>query len=252
MILRRFMKHVTDQNWFAVGLDVIVVIVGIFLGLQVQEWNEQRGERLKEKVFIDRLHLEVMNGLGYRDKNIRSVIFGEQLQEIQKHLIDIMDVWSGIKEKDLLNKEHCTAIMASHIYVDPTITLPTMTELISSGQISLLRNENFKRAFSEYSLASETQMTLVDHFNSVSLVLHRKYPDLIALDPKMGASVVLDLDNVAHQCDFEKMERNVAFKNDLIDNATKLTNFVFTYQELFGRLEAIHEILDDELGITHD
>jgi len=22
MILRRFMKHVTDQNWFAVGLDV--------------------------------------------------------------------------------------------------------------------------------------------------------------------------------------------------------------------------------------
>ena len=26
MILRRFMKHVTAQNWFAVGLDVIVVI----------------------------------------------------------------------------------------------------------------------------------------------------------------------------------------------------------------------------------
>ena len=42
MILRRFMKHVTDQNWLAVGLDVLVVIVGIFLGLQVQEWNEDR------------------------------------------------------------------------------------------------------------------------------------------------------------------------------------------------------------------
>ena len=40
MILRRFTKHVTDQNWFAVGLDVIVVVVGIFLGMQVTEWNE--------------------------------------------------------------------------------------------------------------------------------------------------------------------------------------------------------------------
>ena len=30
MLLRRFSKHVSDQNWFAVGLDVIVVVVGIF------------------------------------------------------------------------------------------------------------------------------------------------------------------------------------------------------------------------------
>ena len=40
MILRRFMQHVKEQNWFAVGLDVIVVIVGIFLGMQVQQWYE--------------------------------------------------------------------------------------------------------------------------------------------------------------------------------------------------------------------
>lgn len=25
MILRRFMKHFSDQNWFAVGLDVLVI-----------------------------------------------------------------------------------------------------------------------------------------------------------------------------------------------------------------------------------
>jgi hypothetical protein len=34
------MKHVTDQNWFGVALDVLVVITGIFLGMQVTEWNE--------------------------------------------------------------------------------------------------------------------------------------------------------------------------------------------------------------------
>lgn len=31
MILRRFMKHVTEQNWFAVGLDGLVVLAIIFL-----------------------------------------------------------------------------------------------------------------------------------------------------------------------------------------------------------------------------
>ena len=45
MLLRRFMQHFKDQNWFAVGLDIIVVIVGIFLGMQVQQWYEERTEK---------------------------------------------------------------------------------------------------------------------------------------------------------------------------------------------------------------
>ncbi|MBT5186020.1 MAG: hypothetical protein HOK50_08350 [Kordiimonadaceae bacterium] len=56
MILRRFMKHVTDQNWFAVVLDAIVVIVGIFLGLQGQAWYEDQTDRDLENEFLQRLH----------------------------------------------------------------------------------------------------------------------------------------------------------------------------------------------------
>ncbi len=55
MLLRRFMKHVSDQNWFAVGLDVIVVIVGIFLGLQVQASYEERKEQVVAAAFVDQL-----------------------------------------------------------------------------------------------------------------------------------------------------------------------------------------------------
>jgi hypothetical protein len=42
MILRRFTKHLKDQNWFVVELDVLAVITGIYLGLQVSDWNEER------------------------------------------------------------------------------------------------------------------------------------------------------------------------------------------------------------------
>jgi hypothetical protein len=31
------MTHVKTQDWFAVTLDILVVVVGIFLGLQVNE-----------------------------------------------------------------------------------------------------------------------------------------------------------------------------------------------------------------------
>lgn len=42
MILRRFTLHIKEQNWFAVGLDIVVVMAGIFLGLQVTNLNEAR------------------------------------------------------------------------------------------------------------------------------------------------------------------------------------------------------------------
>ena len=51
MFLRRIIEHVTTQNWTAIVLDFIIVVAGVFVGLQAQEWsverqNQQRLERI--------------------------------------------------------------------------------------------------------------------------------------------------------------------------------------------------------------
>lgn len=45
MILRSLNKHVKDQNWFAVGLDFLIVVFGVFIGLQVGNWNDAVRDR---------------------------------------------------------------------------------------------------------------------------------------------------------------------------------------------------------------
>ena len=45
MILRRVIEHVTGQNWFAVALDFVIVVVGVVIGLQVSNWNASRADR---------------------------------------------------------------------------------------------------------------------------------------------------------------------------------------------------------------
>ena len=42
MILRRLGNALREQNWFTVVLEVLIVVVGIFFGLQVDDWNERR------------------------------------------------------------------------------------------------------------------------------------------------------------------------------------------------------------------
>jgi hypothetical protein len=44
MILRKLSDAIRQQNWFTVILEISIVVVGIFIGLQVDEWNQNRLE----------------------------------------------------------------------------------------------------------------------------------------------------------------------------------------------------------------
>lgn len=59
MLLRRLTRHVKDQNWFAVGLDFVIVVVGVFIGIQVANWNEARTEFQKETDALVELRSEL-------------------------------------------------------------------------------------------------------------------------------------------------------------------------------------------------
>ena len=52
MILRRVIEHVKAQNWFAVGIDFVIVVMGVFIGMQVQGWSKQRDDRHREAQII--------------------------------------------------------------------------------------------------------------------------------------------------------------------------------------------------------
>ncbi len=39
MRLRRIGENFRDQNWFAVAIDFVILVVGVFVGLQVSNWN---------------------------------------------------------------------------------------------------------------------------------------------------------------------------------------------------------------------
>jgi len=50
MILRRVIEHVHTQNWFAVAVDFAIVVMGVFIGIQISNWNAARADaRLGEE-----------------------------------------------------------------------------------------------------------------------------------------------------------------------------------------------------------
>lgn len=45
MLLRRVTQHIREQNWFAVVIDFAIVVIGVFIGIQVANWNDARADR---------------------------------------------------------------------------------------------------------------------------------------------------------------------------------------------------------------
>lgn len=69
MRLRRVIEHVRDQNWFAVSLDFVIVVVGVFIGIQVSNWNEARNAKEHER----RLLVELGSEIEQNSKRTRAV-----------------------------------------------------------------------------------------------------------------------------------------------------------------------------------
>ena len=55
MILRRVIEHVEKQEWTAIWIDLVIVVVGVFIGIQVSNWNEGRATNRRAAVFTEQL-----------------------------------------------------------------------------------------------------------------------------------------------------------------------------------------------------
>jgi len=59
MILRRVINHFRKQEWTAIAIDFLIVVIGVFVGMQVNNWNAARADRLAERAFIEVLRDQI-------------------------------------------------------------------------------------------------------------------------------------------------------------------------------------------------
>lgn len=251
MILRRIADALKRQDWAQVTIELLIVIVGIFLGLQVQGWYEDRGDREQEQVYLQRLHSDILGLAGYQEALAQRRFIDRLRETFRTNLGEVIDFLGGHNPDITLENRHCVAIIFSHtINNSPNNSIATLNELISSGQISLIQNEQIKIALSEYVTATQFMENQLEHLNSVALVLARKYPHIIAWNISSGAENFREQRD--HSCNFDKMIGNTAFINDLADNFAKQETLGISLGLLSEKIDNIHEVLDKELALTHE
>jgi hypothetical protein len=71
MIQRRLGERLKQHDWVAVTIELILVVVGVFLGIQVANWNEQRKEQSLESAYQSRIAQDVRSDIDELNEIIR-------------------------------------------------------------------------------------------------------------------------------------------------------------------------------------
>ena len=59
MMFRRFLQRLVQQQWGAIATELVIVIIGVFIGMQVSNWNEDRATARRADVFTERLRSDL-------------------------------------------------------------------------------------------------------------------------------------------------------------------------------------------------
>lgn len=148
MVIRRIREHVGAHNWFAVAIDLAIVIIGVFLGTQVNNWNESRLEAAKAGSYRARL----LDELDFNARQFRAQV--AYYGEVRDHGLAALAMMRGKQElvpRDFLIDAYQlsqidTNAAKSYIY----------DEMTSSGLISLLGDETTQATASDYYLTLAT------------------------------------------------------------------------------------------------
>jgi hypothetical protein len=148
MILRRVMEHVRTQNWIAVFLDFIIVVVGVFMGIQLGNWNEARQERLLEARYLERLDVE-MDVI--RERLSGGVeVFSSSAGHIDL-LLDTLRLHRKLPDAILPDDETLSrAVLSVTSGRVPAGSPAAFKEMVSSGALETLRNDELRQALFAY------------------------------------------------------------------------------------------------------
>jgi len=211
MLLRRISEHLRSQNWTGVVLDLAIVILGIFLGLQASQWYQNRQELGLEISILERLREDFTAIAAGAESAIQ--FHQEQivvLEGMQKTLRD----GKADSEADVLFRTGLSDAMGYHLGPGRS---GTYVEILSSGRFRLLRSPELRKALSAY----DDSVRKADYLFSVFQQSQRKYETAFNRHFTRGPSKSFEVDSLssgvmyAHgeivEFDFESMTDDGAF-----------------------------------------
>ena len=143
MIIRRLVESLRQQHWTGVFIELVIVVLGVFIGLQVSNWNEARRERNLERQYLERLREDF-------DRSAKAAEGGVEFMENQARKATlVIDSLQPCRLEEGERAAFGSALNLLGRIEPPLMTRGTIDELGSTGRLGIIRSVGLRRALSD-------------------------------------------------------------------------------------------------------
>ena len=142
--LRRFGTRLREHDWLTVLVELAIVMAGVFLGIEAANWNQSRQDRAEERRYYGQIIEDLRNDL-------TTLATAEKLSRSHDRAAE--NTLTALR--DGIPTGTSPARVARDIHLGGWLFIPkpargTYDELISTGNLGLLRDDRAKAAIAEY------------------------------------------------------------------------------------------------------
>lgn len=242
MILRRISQHLKDQNWTAIVLDFFIVVIGVYVGIQADNWNESRKETALERNYLERLHQDVKDSIAINDI---------QVEFMQGHGNQASLVLSSLKACSIQEQDKNDfangLFHLGKIYTVPMVRR-TIDELIATGRMYTIHNIDIR---------TQLDKTLARYEEIASLnpdIINRINPHVVYVDTKVVYRITKPIlgNNVLSWEDIEMDLELLCHDQRFFTAVAAVRNYTFDViaqnQSVLAEIEKLGNLLQEELS----
>ena len=139
MLLRRVIDDVRSQNWTAVAIDFAIVVIGVFIGIQVSNWNEAREARSEEHSYLERLLDDMQASIA---RNETQIAFMERHAGYARLVLNQLDQCAVDEDA---RDAFATGLFLIGKSLPPVMVRGTVDELNTTGRFQYINNSELRR-----------------------------------------------------------------------------------------------------------
>jgi len=211
VFLNRLATALRQQNWPTVTLEFLLVVLGVLLALQLDNWNEQRKDRALFQDYLVQLQADLRDDIRQAERRIESTT---SLDERAAYLISVIE---GTAEEPIDQNRLIAAVLSSgYAYLD-LVNRQTYDELISTGNLRLFPDTALKREVVSYYASQELGTQWNSLIQSVQIDYRRATRSLLTAEQfRWARKSVWNPDTDAPPMDMQRFMRQVSGNENLL------------------------------------
>ncbi|MDX1440809.1 MAG: hypothetical protein R3284_12995 [Rubricoccaceae bacterium] len=215
-ILGRLAHAVREQNWFAVVLEVFIVVLGVVIGFQITAWGNERDLRDREAVQLEALREDF---IANREQLKRTLSGQESTVGRQRELLRVMHGHSPRPDSDSLLAPLVFSAVTFHRF-EPV--LGAYEAMLSAGDLRLIRDPELRSNLAHFAEMAETgwedeeqitmlRVRLIDFLGEHGDILSIVYTSWREGTNLPVSSMTMDYDALLTSHEFASLAANMAF-----------------------------------------